>query len=62
MQVEILELMQVEMISWKTYIIMKFSFDIVGFKEQMKICKFTNLIYQYDCCCQFKVVWRPCKK
>ncbi len=41
---------------------MKFSFDIVGFKEQMKICKFTNLIYQYDCCCQFKVVWRPCKK
>jgi hypothetical protein len=52
--------MEVEMISWKFYIIMKF--DIVGFKEQMKIYKFTNLIYQYNFCRQFKVVWRPCKK
>ncbi len=29
-----------EMISWKIYIILEFYFDLVGFKEQMKIYEY----------------------
>jgi hypothetical protein len=36
--------MKVQMISWKIYTILEFCFDIVGFKEQMKMYQYSDLL------------------
>ncbi len=40
--------MEVEIISWKIYVIMELFLDIVGFKEQMKIYQCIPTLCQFD--------------
>ncbi len=44
-ELQVIELMKVEMISWKIYMIMEYCFDIVRSKEQMKIYLYFNLMF-----------------
>lgn len=44
-ELQVIELMKVEMISWKIYMVMEYCFDIVRSKEQMKIYLYFNLMF-----------------
>ncbi len=44
-ELQVIELMKGEMISWKIYMIMEYCFDIVRSKEQMKIYLYFKLMF-----------------
>jgi hypothetical protein len=48
---EVLKFIEVETISWKIYMIVENCFDIVGFKEWMKIYQYSNT-HTHPCCQQ----------